>query len=60
MNTAHENGSVGQTLCDPMGLVHGILQAKILEWIAFPFSRGSFGPRDRTQVSRIAGEFFAS
>ena len=35
------------TLCDPMGYtVHGILQAKILEWVAFPFSRGSSQPRD--------------
>ena len=33
---------------------HGILQARILEWVAFPFSRGSSQPRDRTQVSRIA------
>ena len=38
--------------------VHGILQARILEWIAMPFSRGSSQPRDRTQVSRIAGGFF--
>ena len=30
--------------------VHGILQARILEWVAFPFSRGSSKPRDRTQV----------
>ena len=29
------------TLCDPMNLVHGILQARILEWVAFPFSGGS-------------------
>ena len=49
------------TLCDPMGYaVHGILQARILEWVAVPFSRGSFQPSDRTQVSRIAGEFFTS
>ena len=35
------------TLCNPMDLlVHGILQARILEWIAFPFSRGSTQPRD--------------
>ena len=34
---------------------HGILQARILEWVAVPSSRGSFQPRDRTQVSRIAG-----
>ena len=40
--------------------VHGILQAKILEWVAFPFSRGSSQPRDRTQISCIAGGFFTS
>ena len=44
------------TLCDPMDYtVHGILQARILEWVAFPFSRGSSQPRDRTQVTQIAG-----
>ena len=49
------------TLCDPMDYtVHGILQARILEWVAFPFSRGSSQPRDRTQVSHIAGGFFTS
>ena len=37
--------------------VHGILQARILEWVAIPFSRGSSWPRDRTQVSCIAGRF---
>ena len=37
-----------------------ILQARILEWVAFPFSRGSSQPSDRTQVSRIAGGFFTS
>ena len=52
------------TLCDPMGCsppassVHGILQARILEWIAIPFSRGSSRPRDQTLVSFIAGRFF--
>ena len=40
--------------------LHGILQARILEWIAFPFSRGSSQPRDGTQVSHIAGRFFTS
>ena len=35
--------------------VHGILQARILEWVAFPFSRGSSQPRNRTGVSCIAG-----
>ena len=49
------------TLCRPMVYtVQGILQARILEWVAFPFSRGSSQPRDQTQVSRIAGGFFAS
>ena len=41
-------------------IVHGILQARILEWVAFPFSRGSSQPRHRTQVSHIAGGFFTS
>ena len=40
--------------------VHGILQARILEWVAIPFSRGSFQPRDWTQISHIAGRFFTS
>ena len=49
------------TLCDPMGYtVHGIFQARILEWVAFPCSRGSSQPRDRTQISRIAGGFKTS
>ena len=38
--------------------VHGILQARILEWVAFPFSRGSSQPRDQTEVSHVAGGFF--
>ncbi|XP_055391777.1 androgen-induced gene 1 protein isoform X5 [Bubalus kerabau] len=41
-------------------IVHGILQARILEWVAFPFSRGSSQPRARTQVSHIADGFFTS
>ena len=49
------------TLCDPMYYtVHGILQARILEWVAFTFSRVSSQTRDQTQVSRIAGGFFTS
>ena len=49
------------TLCDPMDYtVHGILQARILEWEAFPFFRGSSQPRDQTQISYIAGRFFTS
>ena len=52
------------TLCDPMDCspqgssICGILQARILEWVSTPSSRGSSQPRDRTQVSRIAGRFF--
>ena len=61
------DGEVAQlcpTLCDPVDgnllgfSVHGILQARILEWIAISFSRGSSQPRDRTQVSRIGGRCF--
>ena len=52
---------LGLTLCDPVDyIVHGILQARILEWVALPFSRGSPQLRDRTQVSRTAGRFFNS
>ena len=52
------------TLCNPMhysspgSSAHGILQARILEWVAIPFSRVSSQPRDWTQVSHIAGRFF--
>ena len=42
----------------PGSSVHGILQAKILEWLAISFSRGSSRPRDRTQVSCIVGRHF--
>ena len=45
------------TLYDPIDCIHGILQARILEWIAVPFSRGPSQPRDGTQVSCIAGGF---
>ena len=49
------------TLCNPMDYtVHGMLQARILEWVAVPFSRGSSQPRDRTQVSHIADGFLTS
>ena len=49
------------TLCDPMdcsspgSFVHGILQARILEWVAVLFSRGSSRPRDRIHISCITG-----
>ena len=52
------------TLCDPMDCnppgssVHGILQARILEWVAYSFSRGPSGLRNETGVSCIAGGFF--
>ena len=52
------------TRCDPMDYsppgssVHGILQARILEWVAMPSSRGSSQARDWTQVSCIPGRFF--
>ena len=57
------------TLCDPMdcsppgSCVHGILQARILEWVAMPFSRGASPPRDRTHVSCVsctADRFFTA
>ena len=49
------------TLCNPMDYtVLGLLQARIVEWVALPFSRRSSQPRGRTQVSRIAGGFFTS
>jgi len=52
------------TFCDPMDCsppgssVHGILQARILEWVAISFSRVSSWPWDRTQISHIAGRLF--
>jgi len=49
------------TLCDPtVYTIHGILQARILEWVTFPFSRVSSKSRDQTQVSLLAGRFFTS
>ena len=44
----------------PGSSVHGILQSRILEWTAIPFSWGSSGPRDQTRVSCIAGRFFTT
>ena len=52
------------TLCDPMDCslpgtsLHGILQARVLAWVASSFSRGSSRPRDQTQVSHIPGRHF--
>ena len=54
-----ESHSVMSDSCDTMDYtVHGILQTRILGWVAFPFSKGSFQPRDWTQVSCITGGFF--
>ena len=56
-----EVGQSCPTLCDPIDYsllgssVHGIFQARVLEWVAISFSRGSSWPRDRTQVSRPVG-----
>ena len=56
--------SVISDFCDPMDFsltassVHGILQMRILEWVAIPFSRISSWPGDQTQVSCLAGRFF--
>ena len=48
-------------LCDPMDyIVHGILQARILEWVDYPFSRGSSWPMIRIGVSCTAGGFFTN
>ena len=44
----------------PWNVVRGILQARILEWVTFPFSRGSSQSRGWTQVSHITGRFFTS
>ena len=67
MNTAHlkihasESRSVMSDILWPMAyIIRGIFQARILEWVAFLFSRGSSLPRDPTQVSCIAGGFFTS
>ena len=54
------------TFCDPMeyslpgSSLHGILQARVLEWVPMPFSRGSSQPRDRPASSSLAGGFFTT
>ena len=45
--------------CDPRENAMGILHARILEWVAMPSSRGSFQPRDQTQISQTTGRFFS-
>ena len=49
-----------QLFATPWTVVYGILQARILEWVAFPLSRGSSQPRNQTKVSCIAGGFFTN
>ena len=49
------------TLCTPMDYtLHGILQARRLEWVTFPFYKGFSQPRDRTQASCLTSGFFLS
>ena len=64
LSVTHRKMKVSQscpTLCDPKDYTaHGILQARIWEWVAFSFSRGSSQTRDQTQVSGTAGRFFTS
>ena len=59
----YESASAGHSVVSDSLRPHGlyspwILQARILEWVAVPFSRGTYQPRDRTEASRIAGGFF--
>ena len=57
----NESHSVMSNSLWPMDYtVHGILQTRILEWVVFPFSRGSSQPRDWTQVFHIAGDYLPS
>ena len=55
-----------RTLCGPMdwspqdAFVHGIFQARILEWVSISFSRGSYWPRDQSHISWLAGGFFTT
>ena len=58
LHTSECRSVVSDSLWPMDCIVHGILQARILEWVAFPFSRGSSQPRNRTRVSCIGGGFF--
>ena len=60
MKSERESRSVVSNSVTPMDTVHGILQARILEWVDFSFSREYSQPRDQTQVSHTAGGFFTS
>ena len=60
-STVFQKWKSHSTLCDLMDCIAlGIPQARKLEWVAFPFFKGSSQPKDRTQVSCIAGRFFTS
>ena len=59
-SSVKESHSVVSDLWPMDSRVHGILQARILEWVAFPFSRESSQTRDQTQTSHIAGRYFTS
>ena len=61
MNLQNRNNPVVSDSLQPHELeILEILQARILEWVAVLFSRGSYQPRDGTQVSHITGGFFTS
>ena len=64
LSARHSEVKVAQlcpTRCDPMDFTfHGILQAGILEWVAYPFSSSCSGPRNQAGVSYIAGRFFTN
>ena len=60
MKSESESSSVKSDSLHGLYTVHGILSARILEWVAFPFSRRFSQPRDRIQVSLIADGFFTS
>ena len=54
-----QDPSALQSACEGMPGGTSVKQTRILKWVAFPFSRGSSQPRGQTQVSHIAGKFFA-
>ena len=60
LESESESPSVMSDSLQPHGLVHGILQARILEWVAFLFSGGSSQLRNQTQISHTVGEFFTN
>ena len=56
---SHDQLSWPHDYSPPGSSAHGILQERILEWVAISFSRGSFWPRDKTYISCIAGGLFS-